>query len=48
MNQKLNTLTQRIDIDLEQFQDQETVDMVVISSGGAGFPAALNAAIACL
>ena len=45
MNQKLYPLAQRIDTHLAQFEDQETVDLVVIGSGGAGFSAALNAAI---
>ena len=45
MNQKLYPLAQRIDTHLAQLEDQETVDLVVIGSGGAGFSAALNAAI---
>jgi succinate dehydrogenase/fumarate reductase flavoprotein subunit len=43
-----NTLTQishGISTDLSQLQDNDTVDLVVIGSGGAGFSAALNAAI---
>ena len=45
MNQTLHPLSQRINTDLSQFKDQDTVDLVVIGSGGAGFSAALNAAI---
>ena len=45
MNRELNPLTQQIDTRLSQFTDQETVDLIVIGSGGAGFSAALNAAI---
>ena len=45
MNRELNPLTQQIDTRLSQFTDQETVDLVVIGSGGAGFSAALNAPI---
>ena len=41
----LSTLTQRINTHLAQFEDEETVDLVVIGSGGAGFSAALNAVI---
>ena len=45
MNSELTQITQQIDTRLSQFTDQETVDLVVIGSGGAGFSAALNAAI---
>jgi len=45
MSQTLHPLTQRIETQLNQFEDQETFDLVVIGSGGAGFSAALNAAI---
>ena len=45
MTQMLSTLTQRINTHLAQFEDEETVDLVVIGSGGAGFSAALNAVI---
>ena len=45
MNRELTPITQQIDTRLSQFTDQETVDLVVIGSGGAGFSAALNAAI---
>ena len=45
MRQDLTPLTQHIDTELAQFEDQETVDLLVIGSGGAGFSAALNAAI---
>jgi len=41
----LNTLRHRINTDLAQIQDHDTVDLVVIGSGGAGFSAALHAAI---
>ena len=45
MDRELTPITQQIDTRLSQFTDQETVDLVVIGSGGAGFSAALNAAI---
>ncbi len=45
MSDTLHPLTQRIRTDLIQFKDADTVDLVVIGSGGAGFSAALNAAI---
>jgi succinate dehydrogenase/fumarate reductase flavoprotein subunit len=45
MSDTLQALTQRINTDLAQFKDHDTVDLVVIGSGGAGFSAALNAAI---
>ena len=45
MNRELTPITQQIDTRLSQFTDQETVDLVVIGSGGAGFSAALNVAI---
>ena len=45
MNDTLHPLHQRISTDLSQFKDHDTVDLVVIGSGGAGFSAALNAAI---
>ncbi|WP_201746979.1 FAD-dependent oxidoreductase [Limnohabitans sp. TS-CS-82] len=38
-------ISHRITTDLSQFKDHDTVDLVVIGSGGAGFSAALNAAI---
>jgi succinate dehydrogenase/fumarate reductase flavoprotein subunit len=38
-------ISQRINTDLTQLHDHDTVDLVVIGSGGAGFSAALNAAI---
>jgi succinate dehydrogenase/fumarate reductase flavoprotein subunit len=38
-------LQDRIQTDLSQFKDQDTVDLIVIGSGAAGFSAALNAAI---
>ena len=38
-------LQDRIQTDLSQFNDQDTVDLIVIGSGAAGFSAALNAAI---
>ena len=41
----LNTLRHRINTDLAQIQDHDSVDLVVIGSGGAGFSAALHAAI---
>ena len=45
MSDPLHPLTQRIPTDLSQLNDHDTVDLVVIGSGGAGFSAALNAAI---
>lgn len=45
MTDTLHPITQRIQTDLTQFENQDTVDLVVIGSGGAGFSAALNAAI---
>jgi succinate dehydrogenase/fumarate reductase flavoprotein subunit len=45
MSDSLHPLHQRINTDLSQLQDHDTVDLVVIGSGGAGFSAALNAAI---
>jgi succinate dehydrogenase/fumarate reductase flavoprotein subunit len=45
MTTPLQPLSQRINTDLAQLQNQDTVDLVVIGSGGAGFSAALNAAI---
>ena len=45
MSDTLHPLTHRISTDLSQLNDQDTVDLVVIGSGGAGFSAALNAAI---
>ena len=45
MTHTLPPLTQRIHTDLSQLKDSDTVDLVVIGSGGAGFSAALNAAI---
>ena len=45
MRDTLHPLSQRINTDLSQFKDQDTVDLVVIGSGGAGFSAALNAVI---
>ena len=41
----LHRITHRISTDLTQLSDHDTVDLVVIGSGGAGFSAALNAAI---
>lgn len=38
-------LQDRIQTDFSQFKDQDTVDLIVIGSGAAGFSAALNAAI---
>jgi succinate dehydrogenase/fumarate reductase flavoprotein subunit len=38
-------IAHRISTDLTQLSDHDTVDLVVIGSGGAGFSAALNAAI---
>jgi succinate dehydrogenase/fumarate reductase flavoprotein subunit len=45
MSDPLRPLTPRIPTDLSQLNDHDTVDVVVIGSGGAGFSAALNAAI---
>jgi succinate dehydrogenase/fumarate reductase flavoprotein subunit len=45
MSDALHPLQQRISTDLSQLNDHDTVDLVVIGSGGAGFSAALNAAI---
>jgi len=45
MNTALAKLTDRIRTDLSQFKDHDSVDLVVIGSGAAGFSAALNAAI---
>lgn len=45
MSDTLTTIRHRINTDLSQLQDQDTVDLVVIGSGGAGFSVALNAAI---
>lgn len=49
MSDALHSLDQRIshriNTNLSQFKDNDTVDLVVIGSGGAGFSAALNAAI---
>ncbi|MEY4490653.1 MAG: hypothetical protein RLY41_459 [Pseudomonadota bacterium] len=45
MSDPLHPLTQRIPTDLSQLNDHDSVDVVVIGSGGAGFSAALNAAI---
>ena len=45
MSDTHHPLTHRINTDLSQFHDLDTVDLVVIGSGGAGFSAALNAAI---
>ncbi len=45
MTHTLPPLTHRIHTDLSQLKDSYTVDLVVIGSGGAGFSAALNAAI---
>ena len=45
MSDTLFPLQQRISTQLSQLNDQETVDLVVIGSGAAGFSAALNAAI---
>ena len=42
---KISKLQDRISTDLSQFKDQDTVDLIVIGSGAAGFSAALNAAI---
>ncbi|MEY3675435.1 MAG: binding domain, partial [Pseudomonadota bacterium] len=41
----LHRIAHRISTDLTQLSDHDTVDLVVIGSGGAGFSAALNAAI---
>jgi succinate dehydrogenase/fumarate reductase flavoprotein subunit len=45
MNSTLPPLSHRINTDLSQLQNHDTVDLVVIGSGGAGFSAALNAVI---
>ena len=45
MSESLHPLSQRISTDLTQLNDQDSVDLVVVGSGGAGFSAALNAAI---
>jgi FAD binding domain len=45
MSDVLHPLTHRISTELSQLKDHDTVDLVVIGSGGAGFSAALNAAI---
>jgi len=45
MSDSLHPLSQRISTDLTQLNDQDSVDLVVVGSGGAGFSAALNAAI---
>ncbi len=45
MSNTFHPLSHRIHTDLSQLNDQDTVDLVVIGSGGAGFSAALNAAI---
>ena len=45
MNDTLHPLHQRISTDLSQLKAHDTVDLVVIGSGGAGLSAALNAAI---
>lgn len=45
MSITLTPLHQRIRTDLSQLKDQDSVDLVVIGSGAAGFSAALNAAI---
>jgi FAD binding domain len=45
MSDTLHPLHQRISTDLSQLKDHDTVDLVVIGSGGAGLSAALNAAI---
>ena len=45
MSEALHALTHRTNTDLAQLKDHDTVDLVVIGSGGAGFSAALNAAI---
>ena len=45
MSNTLPPLSNRINTELSQLHDQDTVDLVVIGSGGAGFSAALNAAI---
>jgi choline dehydrogenase-like flavoprotein len=41
----LQRINHRISTDLSQLNDHDTVDLVVIGSGGAGFSAALNAVI---
>ncbi|WP_310614800.1 FAD-dependent oxidoreductase [Limnohabitans sp.] len=45
MRDTLHPLSHRISTDLSQLEDNDTVDLVVIGSGGAGFSAALNASI---
>jgi len=45
MGHSLLPLQQRIATQLSQFKDHDSVDLVVIGSGAAGFSAALNAAI---
>jgi len=45
MNKRLSKIQDRISTDLSQFKDQDSVDLIVIGSGAAGFSAALNAAI---
>jgi succinate dehydrogenase/fumarate reductase flavoprotein subunit len=45
MSDALTPLHHRISTQLSQFKDQDSVDLVVIGSGAAGFSAALNAAI---
>lgn len=45
MQNNLHPLSNRIDTQLSQLKNQDEVDLVVIGSGGAGFSAALNAAI---
>ena len=45
MSNALHPISHRISTDLSQLQDHDTVDLVVIGSGGAGFSTALNAAI---
>jgi succinate dehydrogenase/fumarate reductase flavoprotein subunit len=45
MSNTLTPISHGINTNLSQLQDNDTVDLVVIGSGGAGFSAALNAAI---
>jgi len=45
MSNNFSPLHRRIRTDLSQFNDQDTVDLVVVGSGAAGFSSALNAAI---
>ena len=45
MNKRLSKIQDRISTDLSQFKDQNSVDLIVMGSGAAGFSAALNAAI---